>query len=124
MPERAFGVLAAARLARIGQLRHVPSADLIGMLHAGGYACYDVRTADRLLQLCEVIRDRYDRPAASRASTLRAGPTVITVVPPPGTRPGGLPRNHGEKEDGEGGRHHRHGYGDAVQQPPHREPTR
>jgi hypothetical protein len=58
--ERTFGVLAAAGLARIGQLRHVPSADLIGMLDAGGYARYDVRTADRLLQLCEVIRDRYD----------------------------------------------------------------
>jgi len=30
--ERAFGVLATAGLARIGQLRHVPSADLIAML--------------------------------------------------------------------------------------------
>jgi len=58
--ERAFGVLAAAGLARIGQLRHVPAADLIGMLDAGGYARYDFRTATRLLQLCEVIGDRYD----------------------------------------------------------------
>ncbi len=62
--ERAFGVLAAAGLARIGQLRHVPSADLIAMLDAGGYVRYDVRTAERLLELCEVIRDRYDGQAA------------------------------------------------------------
>ena len=58
--ERTFGVLAAAGLARIWQLRHVPSADLIAMLDAGGYARYDLRTATRLLQLCEIIADRYD----------------------------------------------------------------
>ena len=58
--ERTFGVLAAAGLARIWQLRHVPSADLIAMLDAGGYARYDLRTATRLLQLCEIIDDRYD----------------------------------------------------------------
>jgi len=57
--ERAFGVLSAAGLSRIGQMRHVPSADLIAMLDAGGYARYDVRTADRLLELCEVVDDRY-----------------------------------------------------------------
>jgi hypothetical protein len=34
VPERAFGVLAAAGLARIGQMRHVPSDDLIAMLDA------------------------------------------------------------------------------------------
>jgi endonuclease III len=62
--ERTFGVLAAAGLARIGQMRHVPSADLIAMLDAGGYARYDIRTAERLLELCEVIRDRYDGQAA------------------------------------------------------------
>lgn len=62
--ERAFGVLAAAGLTRIGQFRHVPSAGLIAMLDAGGYARYDIRTAERLLQLCEVIRDRYDGQAA------------------------------------------------------------
>ncbi len=47
-------------LAGIWQLRHVPSADLIAMLDAGGYARYDLRTATRLLQLCEIIDDRYD----------------------------------------------------------------
>lgn len=57
--ERAFGVLAAAGLARIWQLRHVPSADLIAMLDAGGYARYDVRTAARLLELCDVVDNRY-----------------------------------------------------------------
>jgi len=62
--ERAFGELAAAGLTRIGQFHHVPSADLIAMLDAGGYARYDIRTAERLLQLCEVIRDRYDGQAA------------------------------------------------------------
>jgi hypothetical protein len=58
--ERTFGVLAAAGLARIWQLRHVPSADLIAMLDAGGYARYDLRTATRLLHPCEIIDDRYD----------------------------------------------------------------
>jgi hypothetical protein len=58
--ERAFGVLAAAGLARIGQLRHVPSGDLIAMLDAGGHARYDVRTATRLLELSEVVDERYD----------------------------------------------------------------
>jgi hypothetical protein len=58
--ERAFGVPAAAGLARIGQLRHVSSGDLIAMLDAGGYARYDVRTAIRLLELSEVVDERYD----------------------------------------------------------------
>ena len=38
-------------------------------------------------------------------------------------RPGGLPRIHGENENGEGRCHHRHGHGDAVHQPPHHEPA-
>ena len=62
--ERAFGVLAAAGLARIGQLRHVPSGDLIAILDAGGYARYDVRTATRLLELSEVVDERYDGQVA------------------------------------------------------------
>jgi len=62
--ERTFGVLAAAGLARIGQMRHVPSADLIAMLDAGGYARYDYRTASRLLELGEIINERYDGQVA------------------------------------------------------------
>jgi hypothetical protein len=62
--ERTFGVLASAGLARIGQMRHVPSADLIAMLDAGGYARYDVRTAARLLELSEIISERYDGQVA------------------------------------------------------------
>jgi hypothetical protein len=62
--ERTFGVLAAAGLARIGQLRHVPSGDLIAMLDAGGYARYDFRTATRLLELSEIINERYDGQVA------------------------------------------------------------
>ena len=38
-------------------------------------------------------------------------------------RPGGLPRIHGENENGEGRCHHRHGHGNAVHQPPHHEPA-
>jgi len=57
--ERAFGELAGAGLARIGQVRHVPSADLIGLLDAGGYARYDFQTATRLVELSEVVDDRY-----------------------------------------------------------------
>ena len=62
--ERTFGVLAAAGLARIGQMRHVPSDDLITMLDAGGYARYDVRTATRLLELAEIVNERYDGQVA------------------------------------------------------------
>jgi hypothetical protein len=58
--ERTFGVLTAAGLARIGQVRHVPSADLIGLLDAGGYARYDFRTASQLLALSDLIGERYD----------------------------------------------------------------
>jgi len=58
--ERTFGVLAVAGLTRIGQVRHVPSGDLIAMLDAGGYARYDFRTATRLLELSEIINERYD----------------------------------------------------------------
>ncbi len=58
--QRTFGVLAAAGLVRIGQMRHVPSEDLIAMLDAGGYARYDVRTATRLLELAEIVNERYE----------------------------------------------------------------
>lgn len=62
--ERTFGVLTGAGLVRIGQMRHVPSADLIGLLDAGGYARYGFRTANRLLALAELIGERYDGQAA------------------------------------------------------------
>lgn len=62
--ERTFSVLTGAGLVRIGQVRHVPSADLIGLLDAGGYARYDFRTANRLLALSELIGERYDGQAA------------------------------------------------------------
>lgn len=78
--ERAFGVLAAAGLARIGQLRHVPSADLVGMLDAGGYARYDVRTATRLLQLCEIIDDRYDGQVAVIGCRFAAYPELRAAL--------------------------------------------
>jgi len=78
--ERAFGVLAAAGLARIGQMRHVPSADLIAMLDAGGYARYDLRTAERLLELCEVIRDRYDGQAAVIGRRFAAYPDLRAAL--------------------------------------------
>jgi hypothetical protein len=61
---RTFRVLTSAGLVRIGQVRHVPSADLIGLLDAGGYARYDFRTAGRLLALSELIGERYDGQVA------------------------------------------------------------
>jgi len=78
--ERAFGVLATAGLARIWQLRHVPSADLIAMLDAGGYARYDVRTATRLLELCEVIDHRYDGQVAVIGRRFRAYPELCAAL--------------------------------------------
>ena len=78
--ERAFGVLAAAGLARIGQLRHVPTADLIGMPDAGGCARYDVRAA-RLLQPCEVIRDRYDGQVAEEPAAARGAAAAPVLAP-------------------------------------------
>jgi len=78
--ERAFGVLAAAGLARIGQLRHVPSDGLIGMLDAGGYARYDFRTATRLLQLCEIIDDRYGGQVAVIGRRFAAYPELRAAL--------------------------------------------
>ena len=78
--ERAFGVLEASGLARIGQLRHGPSADLIGMLDAGGYARYDVRTAARLLEPCEVIDDRYDGQVAVIGRRFAAYPDLRAAL--------------------------------------------
>ena len=79
--ERTFGVLAAAGLARIWQLRHVPSADLIAMLDAGGYARYDLRTATRLLHLCEIIDDRrYDGQAGLIGRRFAAYPELRAAL--------------------------------------------
>jgi hypothetical protein len=44
--------------------RHIPAEDLIGCLDEGGYARCDLRTADRLLALSEVIGERYGGQAA------------------------------------------------------------
>ena len=57
--ERTFSMLTGA-----GLVRHVPSAHLIGLLNAGGYARYDFRAANRLLALAELIGERYDGQAA------------------------------------------------------------
>ena len=84
--ERTFGVLAAAGLARIWQLRHVPSTDLIAMLDAGGYARYDLRTATRLLHLCEIIDDRYDGQVGLIGRRFAAYPEL---APPWNRCPGG-----------------------------------
>jgi len=73
-------VLAAAGLARIGQLRHVPSGDLIAMLDAGGYARYDVRTAERLLELCEIINERYDGQVAVIGRRFAAYPALRAAL--------------------------------------------
>ena len=90
--ERAFGVLAAAGLARIGQLRHVPSGDLIAMLDAGGYARYDVRTATRLLELCEVVSERYDGQVAVIGRRFPAYPGLRAALDAlPGWGPGNRP---------------------------------
>jgi hypothetical protein len=78
--ERAFGVLAAAGLARIGQLRHVPTSDLVGMPDAGGYARYDFRTAARLLELCEIVDERYDGQAAVIGRSFAAYPKLYAAL--------------------------------------------
>jgi hypothetical protein len=57
--ERAFRELAVAGLARIGQVHRVPTAELIELLDAGGYARYDFRTAERLLELSKVVCGRF-----------------------------------------------------------------
>jgi hypothetical protein len=78
--ERTFGVLAAAGLARIGQMRHVPSGDLIAMLDAGGYARYDFRTATRLLELSEIINERYDGQVAVIGRRFAAYPALHAAL--------------------------------------------
>lgn len=78
--ERTFGVLAAAGLARIGQLRHVPTDDLIRMLDAGGYARYDFRTATRLLELSEIVDERYDGQVAVIGRRFTTCPELCTAL--------------------------------------------
>ena len=77
MAERTLGELAADGLARIGQIRHVPSGDLIAMLDAGGYARYDYRTATRLLELSEIISERYDGQVAVIGRRFAATPPCV-----------------------------------------------
>ena len=82
--ERAFAVLNAAGLTRIGQARHVPSEDLIELLDSGGYARYDFRTTSRLQALSEIIDDRYDGRAAEIGRRHQAYPALreaLTVLP-------------------------------------------
>ena len=78
--ERTFGVLGTAGLARIGQMRHVPSGDLIAMLDAGGSARYDVRTAKRLLEPCEIINERYDGQVAVIGRRFAAYPALRAAL--------------------------------------------
>jgi hypothetical protein len=83
--ERTFSMLTGAGLVRIGQVRHVPSADLIGLLDAGGYARYDFRTANRLLALAELIGERYDGEVAVIGRRFPAYPGLSAAL---GTLPG------------------------------------
>jgi hypothetical protein len=78
--EQTFGVLASAGLARIGQMRHVPSGDLVAMLDAGGYARYDFRTATRLLELSEIISERYDGQVAVIGRSYAAYPGLRAAL--------------------------------------------
>lgn len=78
--ERAFGVLATAGLARIGQLRHVPTDDLIRMLDEGGYARYDARTATRLLHLSETVDERYDGQVAVIGRSFTSYPDLCAAL--------------------------------------------
>lgn len=77
---RTFRVLTGAGLVRIGQVRHVPSAHLIGLLDAGGYARYDFRTARRLFELSELIGERYDGQAAVIGRRFLTYPDLSTAL--------------------------------------------
>jgi hypothetical protein len=63
--ERTFRELAASGLARINQVPKVHEDELVGLLDAGGYARYDFRTAARLLNLAEVVSERFGGQVAS-----------------------------------------------------------
>jgi len=78
--ERTFGELAAAGLARIGQVGQVPAAELVGLLDAGGYARYDFRTAARLLKLSEVVCDRFGGNVASISHTTHSYPELHSAL--------------------------------------------
>ena len=78
--ERAYKVLTQAGLTRIAQARHVPSADLIALLDAGGYARYDLRTATQLANLSEVICERYDGQVAMIGQQLTRYPDLRAAL--------------------------------------------
>lgn len=78
--ERTYQVLTRAGLTRIAQARHVPSADLIGLLDEGGYARYDFRTATQLTDLSEVISARYDGQVAVIGRRFTSYPALRTAL--------------------------------------------
>jgi len=78
--ERTFGVLADAGLVRIAQARHLPSAELIGLLDAGGYGRYDFRTATRLEQLSEMIDERYSGQVAELGRRFASYPELCSAL--------------------------------------------
>jgi hypothetical protein len=78
--ERAFRELVGAGLTRISQMRHVATADLIGLLDAGGYARYDLRTATRLAELSEVVDDRYEGQVAMIGRKFPSYPELHTAL--------------------------------------------
>jgi len=98
--ERVSGMPSAARLARIGQLRHMRTGGLIAMLDAGGYARCDFRAAARLLEPFEMAGERdegqvtvtgrsfaaYLQPRAGwgRSARLGSGERAVTAARPLG----------------------------------------
>jgi hypothetical protein len=78
--ERTFRELSAAGLARIRQAGRVPAAELVSLLDAGGYARYDFRTAARLVQLSEVVCDRFGGQVASISDKRPSYPELHAVL--------------------------------------------
>jgi hypothetical protein len=78
--KRAFTALNEAGLTRVGQARHLPSEDLIGLLNAGGCTRYDSRTTSRLQLLSEIIDERYDGQAAEIGRRHQSYPALRTIL--------------------------------------------
>jgi hypothetical protein len=74
--ERTFQLLDAAGLKRIGEARRHSWEDLVALLDQGGYARYDFRTASRLLELADVVNERYRGEVAAIGRRFRSYPEL------------------------------------------------
>jgi hypothetical protein len=77
---RIFRVFGDAGLARIAQIPHVPFADLATLLDSGGHTHSELRTAELLCDLADVVAERYEGQIAEMAQRYCTYPELRVAV--------------------------------------------